>query len=126
MRSRTTARCCGSREVPGTRRPFGADPVGTAAGLRQRPGQDLRLEAASKDPAELSGEERALVVNSFFSVQEQRHIQPRPLPPAGAVAGRQPRPRRRAARFQLQDLLRDLRVWFLLAWSGHYLHGNRR
>lgn len=80
---------------------------------------DRWLDHASRDPAVFGDGERAFLVESFFSVHSERHIQPyarfRELAAlreqGGGFAWQ---------RFSDQDL-RDLQVWFLLAWAGHYL-----
>jgi alpha-amylase/alpha-mannosidase (GH57 family) len=111
-----------AREVPGTRLTFNLVPtlLEQLEGYASGQVKDLWLEAARKDPAELSGEERTLVVNSFFSVHDHRHIQPHDRYRELARLRGDSHGPVSAAPFQLQDL-RDLQVWFLLAWSGHCL-----
>ena len=111
-----------AREVPGTRLTFNLVPTlleqleGYASGQLE----DLWLESLRKDPEEMGVEERTFMVSSFFSVHHERHIQPhrryRELARLRGDAGSPAAVRR----FQVRDL-RDLQVWFLLAWAGHYL-----
>ncbi len=111
-----------AREVPGTRLTFNLVPtlLEQLADYQAGRAKDLWLEAARKDPLEMTAEERTFTVSSFFSVHYERHIRPhgryRDL---ARLRGEDSGPAA-AKRFQMQDL-RDLQVWFLLAWSGHYL-----
>lgn len=80
---------------------------------------DRWLDLASRDPQGFGDGERAFLVEAFFSVNAERHIQPYSryrellaLRDQGGVLAWQ--------NFSVQDL-RDLQVWFLLAWAGHYL-----
>lgn len=111
-----------AQEVPGARLTFNLVPtlLEQLADYQADRAKDLWLEAARMNPAEMTDEERTFVVNSFFSVHNERHIRPhgryRELARLrGSASGSTA-----AKRFQMQDL-RDLQVWFLLAWSGHYL-----
>lgn len=81
--------------------------------------RDRWIDLASRDPEVFGDGERAFLVESFFSVHAERHIQPyeryrelATLREHGNGFAWQ--------RFSVQDL-RDLQVWFLLAWAGHYL-----
>ncbi|BCR06418.1 glycoside hydrolase [Desulfuromonas versatilis] len=81
--------------------------------------QDLWLESAARDPAHMSHEEREFILAQFFSVHSERHILP--YPRYRELARRRDTLGSQAAQgFSDQDL-RDLQVWFLLAWSGHHL-----
>ena len=72
-----------------------------------------------KPAGALDAEERALILRQFFSVHTDRHIQPfRRYRELARRRGTSPAPDIQA--FSEQDL-RDLQVWFLLAWSGHHL-----
>jgi len=81
--------------------------------------RDRWLELASQDPAQLNESERLFIVEQFFSVNEETQVLPHQryhqlfrLRGSGAIA--------HADDFSDQDL-RDLQVWFLLAWTGSHL-----
>ncbi len=109
-------------EVPGTRMTFNLVPtlLEQLADYGTGQARDSWLEAARKDPTEMSQKEVAFLLSSFFSVHSERHIQPhsryRELARLRDAAHESPG----TNHFQVRDL-RDLQVWFLLAWSGHYL-----
>ncbi len=110
-----------AQEVPGTRLTFNLVPTMLEQLERYARGEagDLWIEAAAKDPAKMGPEERAFLVEQFFSVHADRHILP--YPRYRELARRKDSaPRNPAALFEDQDL-RDLQVWFLLAWSGYHL-----
>ena len=111
-----------AQEVPGARMTFNLVPtlLEQLADYQTGRAKDLWLEAARKDPLEMTAEERTFVVNSFFSVHHERHIRPHGRYRELARLRGDDSDSAAAKRFQLQDL-RDLQVWFLLAWSGHYL-----
>lgn len=108
-------------EVEGVRMTFNLVPILLEQLERYVRGeaQDVWIDAARRDPAWMSAEEREFLLAQFFSVHSERHILPhrryrelarrRGNDPAAAVHT-----------FSEQDL-RDLQVWFLLAWSGHHL-----
>lgn len=81
--------------------------------------RDRWLDMAGRNPEDLGDGDRAFLVDAFFSVHAERHIQPharyRELEDLREQGGKPA-----WSRFTPQDL-RDLQVWFLLAWSGHYL-----
>ena len=81
--------------------------------------RDRWLELASQNPAQLNESERQFIVEQFFSVNEETQILPNRryhqlfrLRGSGAIS--------HADDFSDQDL-RDLQVWFLLAWTGSHL-----
>ena len=81
--------------------------------------QDRWLELVALHPAQLGESERQFIVEQFFSVNEETQILPNPryhhlfqLRGLGSFPS--------AAEFDEQDL-RDLQVWFLLAWTGSHL-----
>jgi len=81
--------------------------------------RDHWLELAAADPAGLEQADRELLVTQFFSVHTERHILP--FPRYRLLARRKEEfTRGEAPPFSDQEL-RDLQVWFLLAWSGHHL-----
>lgn len=81
--------------------------------------RDRWLDLARRDPEGFGERERAVLVESFFSVYGERHIQPHArYRELAALRDRGGGPAWQ--RFSVQDL-RDLQVWFLLAWAGHYL-----
>jgi alpha-amylase/alpha-mannosidase (GH57 family) len=107
--------------VPGARMTFNLVPIMLEQMERYLTGEahDTWLEAAQRDPAAMGEEERAFLLNQFFSVHADRHIHPyrryRELARrrGSAVTAN-------VGAFSDQDL-RDLQVWFLLAWSGYHL-----
>lgn len=110
-----------AEEVEGTRLTFNLVPTMLEQLQRYAAGEagDVWLEAAARDPAAMTREERIFLLGQFFSVHSERHILPHPryrelARRRGAAARPEPE------RFSDQDL-RDLQVWFLLAWSGHHL-----
>ncbi len=108
-------------EVPGARMSFNLVPTMLEQLERYASGQanDVWIDAAAKDPARLSSDERRLVLTQFFSVHGDRHIHPyRRYRELAQRRGTAVTPD--IAAFSNQDL-RDLQVWFLLAWSGHHL-----
>ncbi len=108
-------------EVPGARMTFNLVPTMLEQLARYVDGRarDLWIETAAKPAGELSAEERALILRQFFSVHTDRHIQPfRRYRELARRRGTALDPDIQA--FSEQDL-RDLQVWFLLAWSGHHL-----
>lgn len=111
-----------AQEVPGTRLTFNLVPtlLEQLADYQAGRAKDLWLEMVRMNPEEMTDGERIFAVHSFFSVHNERHIQPhgryREL---ARLRGGDSAPAA-AKRFQIQDL-RDLQVWFLLAWSGHCL-----
>ena len=108
-------------EVPGARMTFNLVPTMLEQLARYVDGsaRDLWIETAAKPAGQLSGEERSLILRQFFSVHTDRHIQPfRRYRELARRRGTTPDPDIQA--FSEQDL-RDLQVWFLLAWSGHHL-----
>jgi alpha-amylase/alpha-mannosidase (GH57 family) len=111
-----------AQEVPGARLTFNLVPtlLEQLADYEVDRSKDLWLEAARKDPLEMTDEERTFAVNSFFSVHHERHIQPHSRYRELARLRGDDKAQAAARRFQIQDL-RDLQVWFLLAWAGHYL-----
>jgi alpha-amylase/alpha-mannosidase (GH57 family) len=81
--------------------------------------QDRWLELASQDPAQLNGGERQFIVEQFFSVNEETQILPnRRYHQLYRLRGSDPSTS--VESFSDQDL-RDLQVWFLLAWTGSHL-----
>ncbi len=81
--------------------------------------QDRWLELATQNPARLNDSERQFIVEQFFSVNEETQILPNRryhqlyrLRGTGTIPS--------AEKFHEQDL-RDLQVWFLLAWTGSHL-----
>ncbi len=108
-------------EVPGARMTFNLVPTMLEQLARYTDGsaRDLWIEAAAKPAGQLNAEERTLILRQFFSVHGDRHIQPfRRYRELARRRGTSPEPDLHA--FSEQDL-RDLQVWFLLAWSGHHL-----
>ena len=111
-----------AQEVPGARVTFNLAPtlLEQLADYQAGRAKDLWLETLRMNPEEMTDGERIFAVHSFFSVHNDRHIQPhgryRELVRLRGDDSNQAA----AKRFQIQDL-RDLQVWFLLAWSGHYL-----
>ncbi len=109
-----------AREIPETRLTFNLVPIllEQLASYAEDSADDVWLEILRRNPKQMTAAERAFAINSFFSVHAERHIAPHPRYRElarlrdRAVAGGSP--------FRDQDL-RDLQVWFLLAWSGHYL-----
>ncbi len=81
--------------------------------------RDIWMEAAAKNPAGMNEEERRFLLTQFFSIHSERHILP--YPRFRELARRRGSGTKVAvANFSDQDL-RDLQVWFLLAWTGHHL-----
>lgn len=81
--------------------------------------QDRWLELATQNPAQLNESERQFIVEQFFSVNEQTQILPnRRYHQLFRMRGTGAYPT--ADEFDEQDL-RDLQVWFLLAWTGSHL-----
>jgi alpha-amylase/alpha-mannosidase (GH57 family) len=78
------------------------------------------LEAARKDPETMTEEERRFLIVAFFSVYPERHIRPRARYLQLARLRGDQSDAEVVRRFSSQDL-RDLQVWFLLAWAGHCL-----
>lgn len=81
--------------------------------------RDRWLELVSQQPEQLDHNERQFMVEHFFSVNEETQILPNPR--------YQQLHRQRSSgghpqedNFSIQDL-RDLQVWFLLAWTGSHL-----
>ena len=111
-----------AREFPGARMTFNLVPILVEQLERYVAGEadDHWLEAARRDPQQMSADERRFLLTQFFSVHGERHILPHAryrqlAQKRGSIA--------LAANpdaFSDQDL-RDLQVWFLLAWSGHHL-----
>jgi len=110
-----------AEEIEGARMTFNLVPTmleqieGYATGKTR----DVWIEAAAKNPKHMEEDERIFLLTQFFSVNTERHVLPykryRELAAKREKAGK-PDPKT----FSEQDL-RDLQVWFLLAWSGHYL-----
>lgn len=77
---------------------------------------DRWLNLAQRDPAGFDADDRKFILNQFFSVHAERHILPhrryRELARKKETANPED--------FNHQEL-RDLQVWFLLAWAGHHL-----
>jgi alpha-amylase/alpha-mannosidase (GH57 family) len=77
---------------------------------------DRWLNLARRDPAGLDSDDKHFLLSQFFSVHAERHILPhrryRELARKKETAA--------ADEFNDQEL-RDLQVWFLLAWAGHHL-----
>jgi alpha-amylase/alpha-mannosidase (GH57 family) len=81
--------------------------------------QDRWLELATQNPAQLNDSERQFIVEQFFSVSEETQILPnRRYHQLFRLRGTAGHPT--AEEFGDQDL-RDLQVWFLLAWTGSHL-----
>jgi len=88
---------------------------------RYRLGEDADswLEMTRKKAEDLNPLERVFILEHFFSVNDQRHLNPNP----GYRRLRQKRgidPAATAPSFSAQEL-RDLQVWFLLSWTGYHL-----
>ncbi|SDZ96654.1 Alpha-amylase/alpha-mannosidase, GH57 family [Desulfuromusa kysingii] len=80
---------------------------------------DRWLDILSRKPEELADTERQFMVEHFFSVNEETQILAHTrYHELFRQRGKGARPD--ALNFNEQDLL-DLQVWFLLAWTGHYL-----
>ncbi len=86
--------------------------------------RDRWLDLASQSPERLSDNERQFIVEQFFSVNEETQVLPNPryhqlyrLRGSGAMP--------HAEDFSDQDL-RDLQVWFLLAWTGSHLRRKNK
>ena len=110
-----------AREIEGTRMTFNLVPTLLEQMERYVRGEarDVWLEAAHKDPALMSAEERHFVLSHFFSVNAERHVLPnRRYRELARRRGTSPAPD--IHDFSDQEL-RDLQVLFLLAWSGHHL-----
>ena len=108
-------------EVPGARMTFNLVPTMIEQLERYASGtaQDVWLDAARQDPATMGPDERSFLLRQFFSVHADRHILPYPrYRQLAKHRGSASQPD--AASFSDQDL-RDLQVWFLLAWSGYHL-----
>lgn len=81
--------------------------------------RDRWLELAAQDPASLAENERQFIVEQFFSVSEETQILPnRRYHQLYKLRGSSSSPD--SSEFSDQDL-RDLQVWFLLAWTGSHL-----
>ncbi|SHJ43326.1 Alpha-amylase/alpha-mannosidase, GH57 family [Malonomonas rubra DSM 5091] len=81
--------------------------------------RDSWLELATRQPNQLSENERQFIVQHFFSVNQETQVLPNRryhqlfrLRGTGSITS--------AVEFDEQDL-RDLQVWFLLAWTGSHL-----
>lgn len=81
--------------------------------------RDRWLELAAQPPEQLSAEERLFIITQFFSVNEETQILPHPRYHQ-LYRLRSSTPESSAELFSDQDL-RDLQVWFLLAWTGSHL-----
>lgn len=104
-------------EVPGATATFNLVPTLIEQMQRYADGtaNDRWLRLAETTPEELTPAERHEVVDQFFSVHRDRHIQP--YPRYRELAERR---HSGAEAFSDQDL-RDLQVWFLLSWTGYTL-----
>lgn len=81
--------------------------------------RDRWLELAALPPEQLSETERQFLVEQFFSVNEETQILPqRRYHQLYRLRGSKTSPS--ATEFSDQDL-RDLQVWFLLAWTGSHM-----
>ena len=84
--------------------------------------RDHWLDLASQAPEQLTDAERQFVIEQFFSVNEETQILPnRRYHQLYRMRGTATSPQRDD--FNHQDL-RDLQVWFLLAWTGYHLRRN--
>ncbi|BCA78645.1 glycoside hydrolase family 57 protein [Desulfuromonas sp. AOP6] len=111
-----------AREFPGARMTFNLVPTLVEQLERYATGEadDQWLEAARKDPRQMDTDERRFVLTQFFSVHGERHILP--YPRYRQLAQKRGSTRLAASPEMFSDQeLRDLQVWFLLAWSGHHL-----
>ncbi len=113
------------REVPGTRLTFNLVPIllEQLANYADDSADDVWLEILRKNPEQMTQAEQAFAINSFFSVHAERHIAPHPR--YRELARLRDRVGTGSDSFRDQDL-RDLQVWFLLAWSGHYLRAEEK
>jgi alpha-amylase/alpha-mannosidase (GH57 family) len=111
-----------ARETPGVRLTFNLTPtlVEQLEDWSSGKFEDDWLDLDRKDPAHMSQEEQSFLLSIFFSVYPERHIRPHPRFQELFIRRdeelRAPNP----GRFSVQEL-RDLQVWFLLAWCGHCL-----
>lgn len=80
---------------------------------------DFWLEIARTDPADLDEAQRRFMMQHFFSVHGERHILPHRR--YAQLAHKGHRLGTRAWKEFTSSELGDLQVWFLLAWSGHFL-----
>lgn len=81
--------------------------------------RDYWLELIRRNPAEFSAEERVFCVEQLFSVNEGSHIFPNPrYQELFLLRGNNAA---EAVHRYTNDDLRDLQVWFLLAWTGYHL-----
>ncbi|OEU73533.1 MAG: hypothetical protein BA864_06120 [Desulfuromonadales bacterium C00003093] len=84
--------------------------------------QDRWLLLATQDPAQLTENERQFIIEQFFSVNEETQILPNRRYHQLYRMRSTDQPAE-ASHFNDQDL-RDLQVWFLLAWTGSHLRRN--
>jgi alpha-amylase/alpha-mannosidase (GH57 family) len=110
------------REIPGVRLTFNLTPtlMEQLDDFSSGKFENDWLDLARRDPANLSREERKILLSLFFSVYPERHIRPFPRFHQLAVFRDDQNGPPDPDRFSVQEL-RDLQVWFLLAWSGHCL-----
>ncbi len=81
--------------------------------------RDRWLELATTPAVQLGEAERQFIVEQFFSVNEETQILPhRRYQQLSRLRGSKTSPS--ASEFNDQDI-RDLQVWFLLAWTGSHL-----
>ncbi|MEZ4600642.1 MAG: glycoside hydrolase family 57 protein [Syntrophotaleaceae bacterium] len=111
-----------AREVPGTRLTFNLTPtlIERLEDFSAGRFEDDWLDLARRDPLHLSREERKSLLSLFFSVYPERHIRPYPRFHQLSMMRNEQNGPPDPDRFSIQEL-RDLQVWFLLAWSGHCL-----
>ena len=84
--------------------------------------QDRWLDLAARPPEQLAAGERQFIIEHFFSVSEEMQILPnRRYHQLYRMRGAGVAPQ--LDNFEPLDL-RDLQVWFLLAWTGYHLRKN--
>jgi len=83
---------------------------------------DYWLDLARREPADLDEQQRRFMLQHFFSVHGERHIMPHRR--YAELAHKANRLGSRAWEEFSDAELGDLQVWFLLAWSGHFLRNE--
>lgn len=111
-----------SRETAGVRLTFNLAPILIEQLDDYTSGHvgDDWLDLARRNPEDLSREERSFIISAFFSVCHERQLRPYPRFVELFNLRGQENHSVNPDHFSIQDL-RDLQVWFLLAWSGYCL-----
>lgn len=88
--------------------------------------KDVFLRVALKEPSELTRDERAFILDNFFSVHPETML--RPYPRYAELADKAVSLRgldQLESRFSDQEIM-DIQVWFFLTWTGFSLREDER